>query len=244
VRIRYEENQWLNGKPVLENIHLIRQFGLPNPADSRICCSKFFWNWEQRRTMPAAFLRLKRREKPSNVRITLPDIITFDGFFDSESDILKPRWLPTAVGRLALVGLAVEFALNALLGFALAALRGPAVVIVDALADGGEAFKPLLLLLALRVGLGLPVEGYARGFLAALLGALPLGPALRLARGFMPLLCGVLLPARALRRGGLALGLLLRRGRFLPSPRGYGERCPAAGVWVFNHRQALRWLNM
>ena len=29
------------------------------------------------------------------MRILLADILTFNGFFDSESDILKPRWLPT-----------------------------------------------------------------------------------------------------------------------------------------------------
>jgi hypothetical protein len=30
------------------------------------------------------------------VRISRLDILTFDGFSDSESDILKPRWLPTS----------------------------------------------------------------------------------------------------------------------------------------------------
>ncbi len=35
--------------------------------------------------------------KPLNVRIFDLYILTFNGFFDSESDILKPRWLPTAL---------------------------------------------------------------------------------------------------------------------------------------------------
>ncbi len=35
--------------------------------------------------------------KPLNVRIFDLYILTFNGFFDSESDILKPRWLPTKV---------------------------------------------------------------------------------------------------------------------------------------------------
>ena len=33
--------------------------------------------------------------EPSNVRIFLVDILTFDGFFGAKFDILKPRWLPT-----------------------------------------------------------------------------------------------------------------------------------------------------
>ena len=41
-------------------------------------------------------LKVKPRAEPSNVRICLVDILTFNGFFDSESDILKPRWLLTA----------------------------------------------------------------------------------------------------------------------------------------------------
>jgi hypothetical protein len=80
---------------VLENIHLIRQFGLPKPANSRSCCSNLFIELGTATADAGQFLRLKRREKPSNVRISLFHIITFDGFFDSESDILKPRWLPT-----------------------------------------------------------------------------------------------------------------------------------------------------
>jgi hypothetical protein len=40
-------------------------------------------------------LILKRREEPSNVRIFLVDILTFDGFFGAKFDILTPRWLPT-----------------------------------------------------------------------------------------------------------------------------------------------------
>ena len=36
-----------------------------------------------------------REGKPLNVRILKVDILTFNGFFDSESNILKPRWLPT-----------------------------------------------------------------------------------------------------------------------------------------------------
>jgi hypothetical protein len=35
--------------------------------------------------------------KPSNVRIFLVDILTFHGFFGVKFDILKPRWLPTAM---------------------------------------------------------------------------------------------------------------------------------------------------
>ena len=31
------------------------------------------------------------------MRIRTVDILTFDGFFDAKFDILKPRWLPTAV---------------------------------------------------------------------------------------------------------------------------------------------------
>jgi len=80
---------------VLENIRLIRQFGLPKPANSRICCSNLFIELGTATGDAGQFLRIKRREKPSKVRISLPDIITFDGFFDSESHILKPRWLPT-----------------------------------------------------------------------------------------------------------------------------------------------------
>jgi len=38
--------------------------------------------------------------KPSNVRIFELDILTYHGFFDPESDILKPRWLPTVIGHL------------------------------------------------------------------------------------------------------------------------------------------------
>jgi hypothetical protein len=34
--------------------------------------------------------------KPSNVRIFWVDILTFDGFFGTKFDILKPRWLPTS----------------------------------------------------------------------------------------------------------------------------------------------------
>jgi hypothetical protein len=33
--------------------------------------------------------------KLSNVRIFWVDILTFDGFFGTKFDILKPRWLPT-----------------------------------------------------------------------------------------------------------------------------------------------------
>ncbi len=38
--------------------------------------------------------------KPLNVRIFDLYILTFNGFFDSESDILKPRWLPTLTREL------------------------------------------------------------------------------------------------------------------------------------------------
>jgi hypothetical protein len=42
--------------------------------------------------------RSSRREgKPLNVRISAVDILTFNGFFDLESDILKPRWLLTQI---------------------------------------------------------------------------------------------------------------------------------------------------
>ena len=36
-------------------------------------------------------------EDPSNVRIFLVDILTFDGFFGPKFHILTPRWLPTTV---------------------------------------------------------------------------------------------------------------------------------------------------
>ncbi len=39
------------------------------------------------------------KEKPSNVRILLVDILTFDGFFGVIFDILTPNWLPTARWR-------------------------------------------------------------------------------------------------------------------------------------------------
>ena len=41
-------------------------------------------------------LKLKQ---PSNVRIFCVDILTFDGFLGTKFDILKPRWLPTAVAQ-------------------------------------------------------------------------------------------------------------------------------------------------
>jgi hypothetical protein len=43
-------------------------------------------------------LKLKQ---PLNVRIFWVDILTFDGFFGTKFDILKPRWLPTAEVLLA-----------------------------------------------------------------------------------------------------------------------------------------------
>ena len=33
--------------------------------------------------------------KPRNVRISAVHILKYHGFFDLESEILKPRWLPT-----------------------------------------------------------------------------------------------------------------------------------------------------
>jgi hypothetical protein len=36
------------------------------------------------------------------VRILLVDILTFDGFFGTKFDILKPRWLPTQTAQASL----------------------------------------------------------------------------------------------------------------------------------------------
>ena len=41
------------------------------------------------------------KAKPSNVRISLVNILTFDGFFGTKFDILKPRWLPTPAKKAA-----------------------------------------------------------------------------------------------------------------------------------------------
>ncbi len=40
-----------------------------------------------------------REAKPRNVRILKVHILTYHGFFDLESEILKPRWLPTICPR-------------------------------------------------------------------------------------------------------------------------------------------------
>jgi hypothetical protein len=80
---------------VFENIQLIRQYGSPKPANLRICSSNIFDRIANGSGRHRPFLQLKRRDKPSNVRILLADIVTFHGFFCSESDILKPRWLLT-----------------------------------------------------------------------------------------------------------------------------------------------------
>jgi hypothetical protein len=45
-------------------------------------------------------LTLSGQAKPSNVRTFWADILTFDGFFGANFDILKPRWLPTPGNRL------------------------------------------------------------------------------------------------------------------------------------------------
>ena len=40
-------------------------------------------------------MRVKPGVEPSNMRILLADILTFDGLFGAKFDILKPRWLLT-----------------------------------------------------------------------------------------------------------------------------------------------------
>ena len=49
-------------------------------------------------------------EDPSNVRIFLVDILTFDGFFGPKFHILTSRWLPTAVAQIALIERALGLA--------------------------------------------------------------------------------------------------------------------------------------
>jgi hypothetical protein len=46
--------------------------------------------------------RSSNNQKPSNVRISTAYILTFDGFSDADSEILKPRWLltPSATAKL------------------------------------------------------------------------------------------------------------------------------------------------
>ena len=45
---------------------------------------------------PIALIAIMFIDTP-NMRILLVDILTFDGFFGTKFDILKPRWLPTTV---------------------------------------------------------------------------------------------------------------------------------------------------
>ena len=46
-------------------------------------------------------MRVKPGVEPSNMRILLADILTFDGLFGAKFDILKPRWPLTGVRLVA-----------------------------------------------------------------------------------------------------------------------------------------------
>jgi hypothetical protein len=64
------------------------------------CYSYLFLNSEERNKLSNALanrrgLKLKPRAQPSNVRIFVVDILTFDGFLAAQIDILKPRRLLT-----------------------------------------------------------------------------------------------------------------------------------------------------
>ena len=66
----------------------------------RICYSYLFVDSEGDDELSNALtnrcrLKVKLRAEPSNVRILLVDILTFDGFLGAKFDILKPRWLLT-----------------------------------------------------------------------------------------------------------------------------------------------------